>query len=253
MNPTAIGAVAFACTLGGVLLGIGLRVALPDHHVTNESRDTVKLGIGLIATMTALLLGLVTASAKSSFDSLDTAVKQTAADILTLDRALARYGPETREIREALKHAVGHRIDATWPRDSSRPALTDPSEAAAAVEGLVDGIRALSPRDDVQRSLRSRALDLGEALLEERWLVFAGVGTSIPLPFLAILLFWLTLTFASFGLLAPPNATVIAVLFLCALSIAGAVFLILEMGRPFEGLITVSADPLRYAYAHLNQ
>ena len=96
-------------------------------------------------------------------------------------------------------------------------------------------------------------MNLAEALLKARWLVFAGGGTSVPLPFLVVLLFWLTITFASFGLFAPRNAMVIVVLFVCALSVGGAVFLIAEMDGPFDGLLKVSADPLRYAYAHLNQ
>lgn len=120
-------------------------------------------------------------------------------------------------------------------------------------ERVVERIRGLSPQNDNQRWLQSRALDLGEALLQARWVVFSSVGTSVPVPFLAVLLFWLTISFASFGLFAPRNATVIAVLFVCALSIAGAVFLILEMDGPFEGLIKISPDPLRYAYSRINQ
>ena len=253
MNPTVIGMVVFCCASGSALAGNWLRTTLPEHHLDAESRDTVKLGIGLIATMTALVLGLVTASAKGSFDAVDTAVKNTAADILTLDRLLARYGPETGEIRGALRHAVASRIEMIWPQSSSPPAPMQPSVSASGVEGLADAIRGLTPRDDSQRLLQSRAVDLAEAVLQARWLVFAGGGTSVPLPFLVVLVLWLTITFASFGLLAPRNATVLAVLLVCALSLGSAVFLILEMDGPFDGLLQVSADPLRYAYAHLNQ
>jgi hypothetical protein len=253
MKPAIVGMIVFVCTCGGALVGNWLRTTLPEHHLNDESRDTVKLGIGLIATMTALVLGLVTASAKSSFDAVNTAVKNTAMDILTLDRLLARYGPETGEIRLALRHAVASRIEMIWPQSSSEPARLEPSVAASGVEGLADAIRGLTPRDASQRSLQSRAVDLAEALLKARWLVFTGAGTSVPLPFLVVLLFWLTITFASFGLFAPRNATVLAVLFVCALSVGSAVFLILEMDGPFDGLLKVSADPLRYAYAHLNQ
>jgi hypothetical protein len=253
MNPTLVGMIVFACTFGGVLLGMWLRTALPEHHLNNESRDTVKLGAGLIATMTALVLGLVTASAKSSFDNVNTAVKQTAVDILTLDRILARYGPETREIRGAMQQVVASRTDMIWPQSSAQPAQVDPLGAAATVEGLADKIRALTPHDDSQRALQSRAQDLFEALLRARWIMFGGGGTSVPLPFLVVLLFWLTITFASFGLFAPRNAMVIGVLVLCALSVGGAVFLIAEMDGPFDGLLKVSAEPIRYALAHINQ
>lgn len=135
------------------------------------------------------------------------------------------------------------------------PAALDPigSGAAAQAEGLPDAIRALRPRDEAQRALQSRALELAEALLQARWLVFAGTEGSVPMPFLVILVFWLTITFASFGLFAPRHGTVLAVLFVCALSVGSAVFLVLEMDTPFDGLIRVSSDPLRYAHVHLNQ
>jgi hypothetical protein len=232
-----------------------LSTALPEHHLTADSRDTVKVGIGLIATMTALVLGLVTASAKNSFDAVDRAVKEGAIEILALDRVLARYGPETGEIRAGFKNALRARIDVIWPQGgSSKPANLDPthSETGSKVEGLVGAIHGLHPRDDAQRALQFRALDLAETLLKARWLVVAGTETSVPVPFLVILVFWLTIIFASFGLFAPRNATVLAVLFVCAVSVGGAVFLVLEMDAPFDGLLKVSADPLRYAHAHLN-
>jgi hypothetical protein len=230
-----------------------LRIALPEHHLNDASRDTVKLGAGLIATMTALVLGLVTASAKTSFDNVNAAVRNTAIDILTLDRLLARYGPETREIRGVLQQVIASRIDTIWSQGSSQPAQVDPLEAAATVEGLGDRIRALTPEDDSHRALQVRALDVFESLLRTRWMLFSGGGTSVPTLFLVLLMFWLTITFASFGLFAPRNATVAGALFVCAISVGGAVFLIAEMDGPFDGLLKVSAGPMRYALAHLNQ
>ena len=229
-----------------------LRGVLPDHHLSAESRDSVKLGIGLVATITALVLGLVTASAKNSFDTLDAAVKRGAAEILSLDRALARYGPETAEIRKALKEAVAHRVEMTWPSGQSRPASLDPTEAMKRVEQLPVRIRGLAPKTEEQRAQQSRALALCESLLDARWAVYAGLGSSVPAPFLVILVFWLAVTFTSFGLFAPNNATVIITLTVCALSVAGAVFLILEMGAGFEGLIRVSPGPMNFALEHMN-
>jgi hypothetical protein len=255
VDPTIVGLIVFACTFAGALFGMWLRSVLPAHHLDAESKDTVKVGVGLIATMTALVLGLVTSSAKSSFDAVDTAVKQSATEVLAIDRALARYGPETSEIRKGLRRAVEARIDMIWPQDSSKPAVLDPTRAGtmSRTEGIADAIRDLKPRVDSQRMLQARALDLAEAMLQARWIVFEGTGAPIPVPFLAILVFWLTITFASFGLFASRNATVVTVLFVCALSVGSAVFLVLEMDGPFAGLIKVSADPLRYALAHLNE
>ena len=253
MNPTKIGIITFAFAFGGVLLGMWLRSALPKHHLDAESKDTVKLGIGLIATMTALILGLVTASAKSSFDAVDNAVAATAVQLLALDRTLARYGPETGEIRKELKQALGERIDMIWPSGSTRPLALDPitSGMAPRVEALTDSIRLLKPHDDLQRALQSRAADLAEGLLQARWLVVTSAEASVPTPFLVVLLFWLTVTFASFGVFAPRNGTVIVVLFVCAVSIGGALFLVLELDGPFDGLLRVSPDPLRFAFTHM--
>ena len=252
MNPTIAGLIVFACTFAGALFGFWLQPRA-KHHLDADSRDAVKTGIGLVATMTALILGLITASAKSSFDEVNLAVESGARDVLTLDRLLARYGPETRELREAFKDAVARRIDMVWPQGSSRPAQLDPSRLSSDAEGLAERIRALTPRDESQRWLQARAGEAAEELLQARWLAFAGSEASVPGLFLVVMLFWLTITFVSYGLLATRNATVVTVLFVCAVSVGSALFLILEMDGPFHGLLSVSGDPLRFAYAHINQ
>ena len=253
MNPTYVGLTVFGCSFAGFLLGTWLQDILPSHHLSAESRDTVKLGIGLIATMTALVLGLVTASAKSSFDDVDRTIKNVATDVLTLDRTLARYGPETVEIRNGLQKAFAQRAEELWQPGHSRSSRLDPAGIVSRVEGLAHAIRALRPNDDAQRGLQSRALDLSEGLLQARWLVSGIEGASIPLPFLAVLLFWLTIIFASFGLFAPRNALVLVALFVCALSVGSAVFLVLELDAPFDGLITIPEGPWRYVLMHLNK
>jgi hypothetical protein len=254
MNPVLVGTIVFACTLGAALCGMWLRTVLPPSHLDDASKDTMKLGIGLVATMTALVLGLVTASAKSAFDSVDSAVKNAALDVLTLDRLLARYGPETQPMRDGLQQAVAFRMERIWPtHGTGEGGALDMGEGPSHIEMLVDGIRRLTPETDTQKALRVRALEQAESMLRVRWLVSASTVTSVPLPFLTVLLFWLMITFASFGLFAPRNATVLAVLVVCALSVAGSVFLVLEMDGPFEGIIKVSRGPLSYAYDHMNQ
>ena len=255
MSPIVASLSVFVCVFGGVLVGMWLRSTLPKDHLDAESRDTVKVGIGLIATMTALVLGLVTAAAKSSFDSGSAAVKQAAMNILAVDRALARYGPETGEIREGMKDLLAARIDAIWSHGLSEPIKTDQRSMKtgfASVEEVAEAIRAFKPRDDSQRAAQSRASDLIETVVQARWLAALG-ESSVPLPFLSVLVFWLTITFTSFGVFAPRNATVLAVLFVCAASVSSALFLVLELDAPFDGLIKVSPDPLRYAQSHINQ
>ena len=146
MNPTLVGAIVFACTFGGALLGFWLQTRR-KHELDVESTETIRHSIGLVATMTALILGLITASAKSSFDEVTFAVESGATDILTLDRLLARYGPETSELRGAFKGAVARRIDMIWPPGSSRP------DATRSVESFVGcrRTRGANSRSDAAR------------------------------------------------------------------------------------------------------
>jgi Protein of unknown function (DUF4239) len=214
-----------------------------------DSKDVVKLGIALIATMSALVLGLLIASARSAFDTRSNQLVQASADIILLDRVLARYGPETKEARALLQRAVAAAVERFWPADGERRATIDPR--ASPVEALYDKIEELPPQTDAQRSLRTQALTMALDLARTRLLLFEHLGTSIPVSFLVVLVFWLCIIFASFGLFAPKNATVIAVLGVCALSVSGAIFLIIELDRSFEGLLQVSGAPMRAALAQL--
>jgi hypothetical protein len=253
MSELAIALIIFACVFASTLVGLFLRGMLPEHHLSSDSKDVMKLAMGLIATMAALVLGLITASAKSSFDAQNSEMVHSAADIVRLDRVLARYGPETKEIRDLLKRSVAVRIHLLWPEDGSAPKNLDSPEMTRATEGLGDKIRDLSPRNDLQREFKSRAVLISSDLLATRWLQIAQLSDPVPLLFLVVLTFWLSILFGTFGLFAPRNATVIAALVLCAVAVSGSTFLILEMHRPFEGLMKISPDPMRYALSQLGQ
>jgi hypothetical protein len=251
VSALAIGLIVFALVFGSALLAMLVRPALPEHHLSADSKDVVKLGIALIATMAALVLSLLVASAKSAFDTRSNQLVQAAADIILLDRALARYGPDTKEARALLRNSVTAVVERFWPAEGARPISIDPN--AQPVEALAVKIEELSPQNDTQRLLRSQALMTAQEVGRRRLLLFENLGTSIPVPFLVVLVFWLCMIFASFGLFAPPNATVIVVLCVCALSVAGAIFLILELDRSFEGLLQVSGAPLQTALAQLGR
>ena len=211
----------------------------------------MKLGIALIATMAALVLGLLIASAKSTYDTRRSQLLQVSADVILLDRLLANYGPETKETRALLQRSVTVALAQFWPENGSQPVNID--RRTSSVEALFDNIQRLSPQSDAQRFLQSQALTMVLDLGRTRVLLFEQLDSSIPVPFLIVLVFWLAIIFASFGLFAPPNATVIAAFFVCALSVSGALFLILQLDRSFEGLIQVSSAPLRAALAQLGQ
>jgi hypothetical protein len=253
MSPTVIAWIVFGCVFGGALLGMFLRHVLPDHHLSDDSRDVFKLAIGIIGTMAALVVGLLIASAKSSFDELDSDLKHSAGEVLLLDRVLAHYGPETKDARDMIRRTVAFRLDATWPEESSPAARPDTPESTLGVETVEHSIRALAPQNEAQRELRSRALELIGDVAQTRWLMFSGMGSSIPVPFLVVLILWFTIILGVIGLLAPRNPTVVGIMLVSSLSIAGSIFLILEMDQAFDGLVKISSAPLRYALAHLGQ
>jgi hypothetical protein len=252
MSPIAISWIMFACVFGGALLGMFLRATLPEHHQSTDSKDVLKLLIGLIGTMAALVIGLLIATAASSYATRRSEFTQMSANIVLLDRALANYGPEAKEARDLLRRAVARELQLAQPEDrTASPAKFDPTAAGAEI--VFDKIQKLSPQNDAQRSLKAQLLTMAINLGQTRWLLFEQSGRSIPIPFLVVLVFWLGLIFATFGLFAPPNATVVVALLLGALSVSAAIFLILELDLPFEGLIRLSDEPLRKALAHLGQ
>jgi hypothetical protein len=245
--------IAFACTFGGALLGSFIRTLLPEHHLRDDSKDALKLGTGLIATLVALVLGLLVGSAKSSFDAANTGLTELSAKTILLDRVLAQYGPETMEVRDLVRHGVASTIERIWPEDETGKAGLRALEAATGLENIQRKLRELSPANDSQRLLQSQALQISGEVAQGRWLLIEQSQSTLPTPFLVVLVFWLVVLFASFGLFAPHNPTVIAVLFVCALSVSGAILLILEMNTPLEGMIKVSSAPLRKALEHLGR
>ena len=245
--------ISAGCIFGGAVLGLLLSRVLPEGHLRDNSRDTVKVVTGLIATLAALVLGLLISSAKNTFDAVDTAVTQSGAKVILLDRALANYGPETKDIREHLRSTVIAGIEMFWPGEKAEGAGLAGFERTNPMEVLQAKIRGLTPATDLQRQLRSEAEKLSGELLETRWLLIAQSQRSLPMTFVVVLLFWLTMLHISFGLLAARNATVITVLLISALSVSGAMFIILEMDHPLNGMIKVSSAPLRKALEHLGQ
>ena len=251
MSPLLMSVIVFACVLGGMFLGMFLRNMLPERHLSGDTKDVVRLGTGLIGTIAALVLGLLIASANSTYETQSSQVQQLTANIVLLDRTLAQYGPETASARNLLRRGVASMADRIWREDGSYSGKAEPFEASAAALSLYDEILKLSPRNDTQRSLQTRTIDTVQDLGKTRLLLFAEAGSALPTPFLVILIFWLAIIFASFSLFADNNATTIVALGIFALSASASIFLILELSHPFSGLIMISSEPLRNALAPL--
>jgi hypothetical protein len=253
MSSLAVSGIVFACVIAGVILGMILRAVLHEEHLGPASKDLIKLGMGLIGTMTALVLGLLIASAKGSFDTQRNGVAQMSGNVIFLDRTLARYGPEAKDAREMLRASVADMLQRTWPQENPESGHTEKSATEGRYEGLYEKIEELSPKDPKQQALQVQALKTAADIGQARWILFAQKGSSIPTPFLVVMVAWLTLIFASFSLSAPPKPTVVVTLLICALAVSSAIFLILELDRPFDGMIQIPSAPLRGALTQLGR
>ncbi|HEY1232045.1 MAG TPA: hypothetical protein VGH22_01565 [Candidatus Binatia bacterium] len=251
MISVKISLIVFAWIFGGAALGILLHAVLPQDHLSAESKDIVKLGMGLVGTMAALVLGLLVASAKSSYDTQSAEVTQLTSNVALLDRILAHYGPETKGSRNLLRETVARVVSQIWVEEGASTGPNSPQSAGGEV--LYDKIQALAPKDDAQRSLKSQALTIVMETGKLRQLMFTQGTAAVSVPLLVVLVLWLTIIFISFGLFAPFNATVVSSLFLSALSVSGAIFLIRDMYTPYTGVIGISSAPLQIALAQLAQ
>ena len=244
MNCLATSLITLACLSVGLLLGVWLQYLLPDHHLSKESQETIKLGTGVVATMSALVLGLLVTSAKSSFDAMNVAIAQDGARIIQLDHLLGEYGPETRAIREYLRMSTAERVKKVWSKSASGGNGLSAVEKSTSVLDVQSRLRALTPQNDLQKSALNQSLQISTEIWQSRLLVIEQQQEPLPQVFLVLLVFWLTILFLSFGLFAPGNATVFGVMLVCALSVSSAVFLILELGHPLDGVIKASNAPL---------
>jgi hypothetical protein len=252
MAAIAISFVAFALALVGILLGSVIQRMLPEGHLSSDSKEVVKLSMGVVATLAALVLGLLVASAKSTYDARESEINQITAYVILLDNLLAKYGDEAQAARASLRQAIPPVVDKIWREAQSVPLHSAPFKAAAEGEAVYQRIQELQPTNDIQRGLQARIIQVTNDLMQARFLLFSHLGSSIPVPFLAVLLLWMIILFAGFSLMAPANATTFTSLVICALSVSGAIFLILELDQPFGGMMVIPSEPLRNALPALS-
>lgn len=252
MNSVLFAIVVFVLFAGAALLALALHSRLPERHRTKETQDAIKIGVGLVVVLSALVISLLTSSVKSSFDTATRDLKRFSTQIILLDRTLRAYGAEAKPTRRALEAYAARALAGTWPKDGGAVVVED-RRAEDLLEQVRDQILSFAPASERLRVLAGEAKDGIRKLIEQRWTLVEDSASSLNLPFLGILVFWLTLVFASFGYNVPRNALVVASLVLCALSITGALFLIVEMDGPLDGLIKVSGAPLEEALAHTRE
>jgi len=252
MPPVAIGLLAFGLALAGILLGSVMQRTLPKGQLSPDSKEVVKLSLGIVATLAALVLGLLVASAKTTYSAREGEINQITAYVILLDNLLAKYGEGAQAARASLRKAIPPMVDHIWREAQSVPVQSAPFKASAEGEAFYQQVQELQPTNDMQRGLKQRIIEVALDLAKARLLLFSHLGSSIPFPFLAVLLLWMTILFAGFSLMAPPNTITLASLIVCALSVSAAIFLILGLDQPFSGLMAIESESLMNALPPLS-
>jgi len=245
LSPIAIAITAFAFLVASAFTGMFLHSRLPQFHLSGDSKDVIKLATAMIGTISALVLALLFASTRTTFDSTSANVSRMTADIVELDQLLEEYGPEAQPVRTALRAEIGPWVDQIWREGAQEKGAVAMSKTNR--NTVLYLVRALTPQNPVQVSIQARAIQVLTDIRETRLALFAQPDDSLSTTFMIVLVLWLMFIFTVFGMSAPPNATLAAVLVLCVLSASTAIYLIQELGQPFDGLMQLSNEGLRNA------
>jgi hypothetical protein len=245
-NSLIVGLVVFAVVMAGAFVGWGLRHVLSEHHLSSETQSLVSLSMAVVATVSALVLGLLISNANASFATYGREVTALSAEMLRLDRLLRRYGPDATPARALLQEYARRKTAELFPDNPADVRLGDLATYNL-LERVEDAVLALKPANTREEWLVQQALTDASRIGEMRWMLRQQVEQEIPGPVIVLLVFWLTVLFASFGLFAPRNVVSAITLTLCALAVAVAVGMMLELEKGFGGLVRVSPEPMRQA------
>ena len=251
MDPITVSCIVAVSIVAAAFIGLRLHQVLPDAHLSKETLDVIRLGTGMLSVLASLVLGLLIATAKSSYDATDHAIRTYAASLILLHETLRDYGDDAAAQRTMLRSYTETLLAYKWPEHGERRAQAEDRAAGQLLEHVRETIRALRPVDEGQKWLLEQALQISSSLLQQRWLLIEQEGPSVKPMIVVILVTWIALIFLSFGINAPRNATVVGAFLVCSVAIGGAVFLVLELDRPFDGVLRISAQPLRIALTHM--
>lgn len=241
MSAVAIVLIAFALILLSTGLGLLLRHQLPERHLSGDSKEVIKLATALVGTMSALVIALLFASTRASYEATGSQISQLTANVIELDRILKGLGDEGVALRKVLRDDVKTLADSIWQSEAGNS-----TKAIAEEVSVVGKLRQLVTQDP-RGVWQARALAVSDALAQIQLAIQSHPPDSMSKPFVFLLVLWLCFIFATFAMSSAPNMTLLCVLFFCALSAASAIYLILELGQPFEGLMQVPSAPLRNA------
>jgi hypothetical protein len=264
MTEYSIAALLFILLLLSSAFGLFVQGRLAERHRGRETIDSIRLVISILVTLTALVLGLLTSSVKTAFDDFGGRLRGYGANIIALDERLREYNGAATPIREMLRTYTAAAIADTWPGEpkptgsypvhlrSFAPGKIEAEELTTLLLRIDSAIRRLEPADKFQQQLADQLEARMTQTLELRWRLVETAQSTVSWPLLCLMTSWLVMIFAVFGLSSPRNKVIYATIFLCALSISSAVFMILELDSPLSGWIVVSSEPLRNALQHID-
>lgn len=242
-------------SFGLILVSIGgglfLRYRLPDSHLSGDSKDVIRLATALIGTMAAVVVALLFASTRSTYEATNSHVARLTAGVVELDQLLKEYGgPESNVLRRALRSDVASMVSAIW-RDNA-PVTGALLRPVTQEESVLYKLRQLEPKTPLQNAVKTRALTVSNDIEQTRLTLLSQPPDSLSRPFIAVLVLWLCFIFASFSMSSKANPTLVTVLLICGFTAATAIYLILELGQPFDGLLQLSHKALSHALPPLS-
>lgn len=254
MSAIQLSIIGFSVVFGGAVCGMFLFCKLvPEAHLAGSTRDMIKHVMGLIGTLTVLVLGLSIATAKGMYDRHDLAIKDVAVKVLMLDHLLGRYGPETSQIREMLKQTLRLRRDVIWSENKNNLTSFSQPHANELDASIERALLELKPASGLQKFVLVRILSSADEVQQIRWMVLGNVSSSVPKPFFVIIVIWLCCLFTSFGLIVPRNTTMLTILFFCSIVVASSLFLIAELDDPYNGWIRLPSKSFDFALSQISK
>jgi len=249
MSPSTISLIAFLCIFGSAIAGMNIKNRLPEHHLTGDSLEIIKAARSVVVGLAALTLGLLIATAKTSFDGKETEMKESTARMIVLDRLLLKDGNASEKARASLRRVVVKGIELI--ELTSKEGLDPKKSGGEGIDAMMGQLMELPEQNASQTWVKNTALTLGNEIAVSRWKIYQSACRTISPLFLSVLVFWLMTIFFSLGLVSPLNLSVLSALFTAAISMTGAILLTLELDQPYGGLIQLTTEPLKMALQQL--
>jgi hypothetical protein len=250
LSAVAVGLTAFGLILASIGIGLLMRYWVPESHISGDSKEVIRLATALIGTMAAVVLALLFASTRTSFEVTNSSVGRMTTSIIELDHMLQEYGPEGQALRKALRQDVVAIVGSIWQDDASAKQMDH--NAPGGQVRVLTMLRQMTPANPLQAAVQARALSVSGDLEQTRLSLIAQPTDSISKPFVIVLVLWLCFIFLSFSMSAKANTTLVVILVICAFSASSAIYLILELEQPFDGLMQIPNTAFRNALQPLS-